>query len=300
MRLVMALKSPRFASNARLQRASQNSPAMFRGETGEAVRLVQQALIDLDYSLPISTRRFGSPDGIYGDETASRVRELQADYYLSRDGATGRETLATLDDLLPGPAPPLPPLPPAGKYLYKISLHLRTIDMPQVPELTQLRVAQEVFRQYSIDVEMASGMSLLLSDDEQLELHVVDGDCKWDQVSDEQRLLQGKGREGVGPNDIVVYFATTLREQNGNTLQGCAGHAPGKPAVMVAADAVDKTTMAHEVCHVLLGPKFSPVHVDGNTKNLMTGAAVCTGNPASLTDDQLAAVRKSRYCKKLF
>ena len=58
-----------------------------------------------------------------------------------------------------------------------------------------------------------------------LRVNVVDGDCKWDQVSDEQRLLENSGsKQNVGPNDVTVYFATTLREVNGNTLQGCAGY----------------------------------------------------------------------------
>ena len=296
----MALKSPRFANNARLQRAADNSPAMRAVESGEAVRLVQQALIDLGFPMPISTRRYGSPDGIYGDETVKQIRAFQAQQVLMPDGAAGRQTLAKMDQLLPNPAPPLPPLPAANKLMYKVGVHLRSINMPQVPEFTQLRVAQQVYRQYSIDFEMLSGMSILLSDEDALTLKVVDGQCLWDQVSDEQQLLQNQGRQGVGPNEIVAYFATTLREPNGDTLQGCAGHAPGRPAVMIASDASDKTTLAHEVGHVLLGSKFVPVHLDNDTNNLMTGAAICTGNPATLNDAQLTAIRKSPYCQKLF
>ena len=59
---------------------------------------------------------------------------------------------------------------------------------------------------------------------------------QWDQVSDEQKLLQNSGsNQIVGINDVTVYFATELRETSGNTLQGCAGHAPTRPAVMIAA-----------------------------------------------------------------
>jgi peptidoglycan hydrolase-like protein with peptidoglycan-binding domain len=294
----MALRAPRFAKNERLQQASRNSPPLGSGAKDEAVRLVQQALIDLGFPMPISTRRYGSPDGLYGNETTTRVQEFQKQQHLSVDGVVGRDTMAKLDELLPGPANPLPPLPAAGKYAHKVRLHLRSINLPRVSEFTALEVAQKVFRQYSIDVEMVSGQSLLLSDEDQLKLNVVDGDCNWDQVSDDQRLLQGLGgRQGVGANEILVYFATTLKESKGNTLQGCAGHAPDRPAVMVASTAVDKTTMAHEVCHVLLGSSFTPVHVN-DSKNLMCSAAICTGNPAVLADDQLAAIRKSRYCQK--
>ena len=71
-----------------------------------------------------------------------------------------------------------------------------------------------------------------------------------------------------------------------------------RPAVMIASSAVDKTTMAHEVCHVLLGSGFVPVH-DNDSKNLMCCAPVCTGNPAYLNDAQLKAVRASRFLLKL-
>lgn len=298
----MALKSPRFVNNARLQKAADNNPAMLRGEKGEAVRLLQQALIDLGFEMPISVRKYGSPDGIFGDETVKKVREFQAKQTLKQDGIAGRDTFTRLDQLLPNPAPPLPPLPNAGKFLYKVRVHLRSISVPKVSEFTQLAVAQKIYAQYSIDFEMASGMSLGLADDEALKLKVVDGECKWDQLSDEQTLLQGKGRQGVGPNEIVVYFATKLQEDKTKDvfLQGCAGHLPGKAACMVASTAIDKTTMAHEVGHVLLTSSFDPVHIDGDTKNLMTGAAICTGDPASINDKQLAAIRKSPYCQKLF
>lgn len=291
----MALKSPRFTSNTRLQQASENKPSLRAVESGEGVRLLQQALIDLGFPMPRSTRKFGSPDGIFGEETAARVREFQGKHGLSIDGVAGRQTMTKLDQLLPLVAPPLPPLPGPGRFMHRIRLHLRSIDMPAVPEFTQLKVMEQVFAQYSIGIEMASGQSVMLNPGQELKLKIVDGDCKWDQVSDEQKLLQNLGsKQSVGPNDITVYFATRLRETNGNTLQGCAGHGPSRPAVMVAADAIDKTTMAHEVCHVLLGSTFVPVH-DADSKNLMCSAAVCTGNPAYLNDKQLATIRKSRF-----
>jgi hypothetical protein len=72
---------------------------------------VQQGLIELGFPMPISIRRYGSPDGIYGSETAARVRDFQFRHHLSPDGVAGRNTMAKLDELLPGPAAPLPPLP---------------------------------------------------------------------------------------------------------------------------------------------------------------------------------------------
>src|SRR5262249_51151505 len=67
--IIMRLKSLRFSDNARLQQAAENRPALKEGEQGEAVEALQQALVDLGLSMPVSTRRTGLADGIYGPET---------------------------------------------------------------------------------------------------------------------------------------------------------------------------------------------------------------------------------------
>jgi hypothetical protein len=225
----MALRSPRFARNERLQRAASNNPPLCAGETGEAVRLLQQALIDLGFPMPISVRRFGSPDGIYGHETTGRVREFQRKYGLSVDGVAGRNTWAKLDALLPNPASPLPPLPRGVQYDRKVRLHFRSVAMPVVPEFTALANAQQVYDQINVRLEFASGKSVAVTDFGQLVLNASDGTCAWDTASDELKLLTALGgRDGVGPNDIVVFYANQIRQNDGSTLNGCAGHEPGK------------------------------------------------------------------------
>jgi peptidoglycan hydrolase-like protein with peptidoglycan-binding domain len=93
----MALSSPRFAGNARLEKAASNKPAMGWGEKGEPVRVIQQALIDLGYWLDISTKKFGTPDGIFGNETFDRVKSFQRSKSLFPDGIVGRLTMDALD-----------------------------------------------------------------------------------------------------------------------------------------------------------------------------------------------------------
>jgi peptidoglycan hydrolase-like protein with peptidoglycan-binding domain len=74
----MALQSPRFGGNARLRQASENNPALSQGEQGEAVAIVQLALVDLGYSLPRTTAAGSTlPDGIFGPETLSAVIAFQ-------------------------------------------------------------------------------------------------------------------------------------------------------------------------------------------------------------------------------
>lgn len=113
----MPLKSPRFANDPRLQRAAENNPPMGWGESGEPVRKVQQALIDLGFPLPLSTRRTGSPDGVFGKETYNAVLAFQRRERFSADGVVGKDTLGRMDTLLPNAGPPLPPPEKLVPYL---------------------------------------------------------------------------------------------------------------------------------------------------------------------------------------
>ncbi|GEM_PF-1191538 len=111
----MSLSSQRFSTNQRLVSAAENNPALGKGERGEGIRLIQQGLIELGYPMPISTRKYASPDGIYGSEVKAKVRDFQSANGLGRDGTVGRNTMHKLDALLRTPAPLLPPLPRGTK-----------------------------------------------------------------------------------------------------------------------------------------------------------------------------------------
>jgi peptidoglycan hydrolase-like protein with peptidoglycan-binding domain len=95
----MALTNPRFSANRELVAASENNPSLKKGAKGEAVAIVQQALLDLGFSMPISTRAgSGLPDGAYGLETEATVRAFQSRNGLHVDGIAGRETLKRLEE----------------------------------------------------------------------------------------------------------------------------------------------------------------------------------------------------------
>jgi peptidoglycan hydrolase-like protein with peptidoglycan-binding domain len=103
-----ALGSPRFQGNPRLHQAFHNSPAMHIGESGEAVRLVQEALTEQGASMPGSTKPTGALDGGFGQETFDAVKDLQTRQGLAVDGIVGHDTLGELDRLgAGGPEPPL-------------------------------------------------------------------------------------------------------------------------------------------------------------------------------------------------
>lgn len=91
------LQSPRLKDDSRLQQAFDNSPLLKKNETSDGVKTLQRALKDLGYSLPISFKKTGDADGIFGDETESQVKQFQRDNHISDDGIVGRDTLRALD-----------------------------------------------------------------------------------------------------------------------------------------------------------------------------------------------------------
>jgi peptidoglycan hydrolase-like protein with peptidoglycan-binding domain len=94
----MALTSPRFSANDRLRKASENAPPLKQGERNQAVAILQMALVDLGLAMPNSTSQGRAlPDGIFGPETANRVRSFQAANGLVTDAIVGRLTLAALE-----------------------------------------------------------------------------------------------------------------------------------------------------------------------------------------------------------
>lgn len=100
----MALTSPRFAPIQQCQNAVRNAPPIRSGANGAGVAAVQQGLIDLGFPLPLSTRRYGVPDGIFGNETATALRAFQSRNSLSADAVAGEKTMTKLDQLLPLPS----------------------------------------------------------------------------------------------------------------------------------------------------------------------------------------------------
>lgn len=99
----MVLTSSLFADNDRLQKAAENSPPLRTPETGEAVARLQQALVQLGYAMPISTKADGTMDGVYGNETRQVVWKYQVDHPpLAKDGEAGHDTLHSIDEQIGG------------------------------------------------------------------------------------------------------------------------------------------------------------------------------------------------------
>ncbi|RXT56657.1 hypothetical protein B6S44_06270 [Bosea sp. Tri-44] len=94
----MALTSPRFSANDRLRKAAENAPPLKQGERGQAVAIIQLALTDLGLAMPSSTNQGRTlPDGIFGPETARRIRSFQTANGLVADAIVGPLTMAALE-----------------------------------------------------------------------------------------------------------------------------------------------------------------------------------------------------------
>ena len=91
------LESPNLKDDERLQKAFDNAPVLKKNETSDGVKTLQRALRDLDYQLPISFKKTGDADGIFGDETEAVVKQFQRDNQLSDSGIVDRDTLRALD-----------------------------------------------------------------------------------------------------------------------------------------------------------------------------------------------------------
>jgi hypothetical protein len=295
----MALSSPRFAGNARLEKAAENKPAMGWGETGEPVRVIQQALIDLGYFLDISTKRFGTPDGIFGNETSDRVKAFQRSKGLYPDGIVGRFTMAEFDKALPGAGPVLPPLPKTPAFKHRVRIHLRSL----VPETTEPLSRQEnnarmVLAQYGIELVTVTGQSMFLTAAERTMFEDVNvGECDLNKsgLSRELTQLLNKGVVGVGADEIVVFFAKKVSNQAGTEINGCAEQDASNRAITVVSSTASPWTMGHEIVHVLL-EGYTPVHSTDKGNLMFAPSASITANPPSLDPTQLTTIRASRYC----
>ena len=97
----MALQCARFSSEPDIVRASTNSPPLRQGSHGDGVRVLQFALIDLGFAMPISTKNGASlPDGIFGAETLKTVMAFQRANGLVVDGVVGAHTTELLDKVI--------------------------------------------------------------------------------------------------------------------------------------------------------------------------------------------------------
>ena len=187
---------------------------------------------------------------------------------------------------------PPPSLVVTPVFTHRVQLHFRSLSLTAVAFDNILRGAQTVYAQYGIRIDFASGMSLGLPDDQARRLETVDGTCNWNITAGEYNEVQGlSGR--IPNNEILVCYIS--RFSTGNT--GCGGHAPSRPACIVAS-AGSQWTTAHEVGHVLLGSGFTPVHETSRSNLMFPTINLGTVVPV-LTNAQVTQMKLSPCCSAI-
>ncbi len=97
----MELRSPIFANQTRLEMSIKNGCPLTKGDWGDAVLRIQQALIELGFSLPRSTRNGATPpNGLFDHETVARIVDFQRIVGLPPTGSADARTLDRMDMLL--------------------------------------------------------------------------------------------------------------------------------------------------------------------------------------------------------
>ncbi|HCK51925.1 MAG TPA: hypothetical protein DIC23_01835 [Planctomycetaceae bacterium] len=174
---------------------------------------------------------------------------------------------------------------------HRVRLHFRSLSLTRVSFNQILASTKLVYGQYGIDIVCASGESLQLSPADAAKFQTINGTCTWTITSGEYAELQRTGTPAPS-NDVVVYFV----DQFSQAINGCGGHLANRPACVVARAGTQWCT-AHEVCHVLLGSSFSPVHMP-STSNLMHSVDIQRTVP-TLTSAQVTRIKQSPLCRAI-
>jgi len=245
------------------------------GSGGDEVTRLHAAL---HANLPGWTRYFMID--VFNSTTLAAVKLFQKQACIQIDGLVGPQTKSALGMSITG-----------RPYTHRVRLHFRSLTLTNVPFTRILASTQLVFAQYGIKVDYASGESLGLSPADAAKFQTINGSCEWTITSGEYAELQRSGTSAP-INDIIVYYVDQFSEN----INGCGGHLRARPACVVAK-AGTRWCTAHEVCHVLLGSTFNPVHM-APTSNLMHSVDIQRSTP-TLTAAQLTGIKASHLCRTI-
>ncbi|MBL8259677.1 MAG: hypothetical protein JNM60_07720 [Candidatus Competibacteraceae bacterium] len=155
--------------------------------------------------------------------------------------------------------------------------------------------AEKLYGSNGIYFDIRQQACLALTDEQTVKLAVIDGQCKWDQNNAEQDDLFELVKDRVGTG-ITAFIVGGIHD-GANSIAGCAGHNPAKPAIAVSA-AGTLYTLAHELGHVLLTSTFAPVHETVTSNIMINGTHKIPENSfPTFNKKQIAQILKSTHLK---
>jgi hypothetical protein len=192
----------------------------------------------------------------------------------------------SLRDFLSTPTPGCP-------FPECVRLHIKVLQAPDPkatpPQVTieaSLKNMQQVYRTAGIRAEVGSREDFTNDPAFSTLLNINVGPCQTPQTLSPNQQALFANNTNVGPNDVAVYFVSTVTRTtptpSGGTISGvlfgCAAPTNAR-SVVIAAPTATPWTLAHEVAHVL-----GCVHISGeNTGCPSTNPNCCsTPDPTSL------------------
>lgn len=175
----------------------------------------------------------------------------------------------------------------------RVQVHIRMGTNLSFNVYAAIDNAQRMYGESGISFETPTVSSIALSASDLGRLSVINGECNWDQESAEQKELFDI--VGASPfAGVTAIFIGGIQTATG-PLNGCAGHATYRAGVLIGS-ACTPWTLSHEVGHVLLGPKFSPVHTN-DPKNIMyeRSSTFTQASSPSFNAAQIEQIRRSPY-----
>jgi hypothetical protein len=181
-----------------------------------------------------------------------------------------------------------------------LRLHCRQVNHTPDDIYLQIDRAQRIFGKYGIFLQVASIAALRMSNTDLTRLTSIVTECFADQSTAAQDDLYRR----FGVQDLAsvnAFFVQRLPVpahpplQQEDPLDGCAGHVPHRPMVLVAAFA-DTITLAHELGHVLLAhaPDHLREHSTGPVDVMREGRDdATTFKSARFSIKQLEWIRRS-------
>ena len=281
------LTAKRFSGDAVLEAVYDNELLLRSGDTGPAVKKLQQALLDSGFELP----RFGV-DGIFGSETKAAVEAFQHASGLTGaniDGIVGPTTMGWLDQRFsagPTPAGTSPGATTGCPVIKTVKVDAVSLDGSTRNAVQEVDRASTIFSQCCVHFELVGGGSesnarttALLGGDTVLDHSTSCGTAS----AEELGLFSGATADFNLSSPIRAFYVNSTRPSvpADSVPPFCAtGAAAPLKGMAVVTNTASIRGLAHEFGHILLDNGNHPA----DPLNLMSAPGSPPGEQLTTAD----------------